>query len=72
MTPNEKLELLEAKAKGFQNRYPDWREGQALYNTLFLDCRFIADQIRGTEYDCFNDDNKINAFKARVIELWSK
>lgn len=72
MTSQEKLELLESKAKSFQNRYPDWREGQALFNTLFLDCRHIADQIRGTEYDCFYDDDKIEAFKVRLIELWSK
>lgn len=53
-----------------RNKHSNLREGQVLFNALSKYYSEIAEKITGTEYDCFNDDSKIEAFKERVIDLW--
>jgi hypothetical protein len=48
----------------------DLRLGQKLFNAL---CEYrcdVADQIRGSIVDPFNDDDMIPAFLEKVDELW--
>ena len=48
------------------------RYGQALYNTLCTLDKDLAENINGTDDDCFYDDNKISNFLSRVAENWKK
>ena len=45
------------------------RIGQKAFNDLYESNPKIADAIRGTEYDPFYDDSRIDKFKAKVAEL---
>ena len=47
----------------------NWRKGQKAFNDLYLEYPEIANLIRGTEYDPFYNDEKLEAFYVRVAEL---
>ena len=45
-----------------QNKPEEWRLGQAYFNYAYELYPEETNQLRGTEYDCFYDDNKISIF----------
>lgn len=48
----------------------DLRLGQKLFNALWNYRADVADKIRGSIIDPFNNDDKIPAFLEKVDELW--
>jgi hypothetical protein len=56
------------------NKYPELRHGQALFNTFWyntsLDKKIIEEEIIATIYDPSNNDENIDKFKEKVIDLW--
>jgi hypothetical protein len=62
--------IVEENAAKFRDKYTDWRLGQSLFNALHMYDALVANTIRGTKYDCFNSDARIEIFKARAIELF--
>lgn len=51
-------------------RMMGWREGQALFNTLYDIRPSLADRTRATDIDPFFKDSNIAAFLQFVIERW--
>ena len=45
------------------------RRGQYLFIVLYSISPDTANDIRSTEFDCFYDDSKIDAFMQRVAEI---
>ena len=45
------------------------RQGQIAFNELYATEPDIANSIRGSEFDPFYDDEKLEAFFERVAEL---
>lgn len=43
-------------------KYPNWRLGQNYFNSLFQIAPEIANEVRGTENDCFHHDGLIEKF----------
>ena len=66
---NVNIQLIESEVACCRIKYPDWRTGQAYFNIVHTYYPDIAEQVRGTKYDCFYDDSKIEIFKQRIIEL---
>jgi hypothetical protein len=62
-------EKIESEAKRIQQKFPDWRWGQTLFNVLYRHYPGIANEIRATEYDCFHVDERVPEFKKRALEL---
>jgi hypothetical protein len=52
-------------------KYPEWRVGQSMFNSLCIVCPVTADKIRGTVYDPYACDNRLPLFKERCFELWN-
>ena len=46
------------------------RKGQATFNAVFNVDSEIADQLRGTDKDCFYLDSRIDEFMKVVYERW--
>lgn len=42
--------------------HPNWRAGQRAFNALYKVSPDLANRIRGTEYDPFNRDERLEAF----------
>jgi hypothetical protein len=68
-TPIEKVNFMEQEAERLQYSFPEWRKGQALFNVVYCFYPEIANEIRGSEFDCFHVDERIELFKRRVLEL---
>ena len=49
-----------------QNKPEEWRLGQAYFNYAYELYPKETNQLRGTEYDCFYDDNKISIFLEKL------
>ena len=49
---------------------PKWRLGQAVFNTLHELRPRLANQIRGTNLDPFNNDDRLPAFYKHVEKNW--
>ena len=45
-----------------QNKPEEWRLGQAYFNYAYELYPKEVNELRGTEYDCFYDNNKIPMF----------
>lgn len=52
-----------------QNKPEEWRLGQAYFNYAWALYPDETDALRGTECDCFYDDNKIPNFLAGLNKL---
>lgn len=62
--------VVQARATEMQRQCPDWRRGQALFNALHDMYPSLAERIRGTAADPFNNDSRecVQAFAAAVME----
>lgn len=49
-------------AQDYANAYPHWRWGQCIFNAYYYVFPEIADEIRGTEDDCFYRDDLVDKF----------
>ena len=49
-----------------QNKPEEWRLGQAYFNYAYELYPKETNQLRGSEYDCFYDDNKISIFLEKL------
>lgn len=45
-----------------------WRAGQALFNCLYESHPELADSLRATSVDCFNNNNRIPIFLQEIAE----
>ena len=59
MTERE-WEILEYVREGMRSRHKNYRDGQCLFNALYLVKPNLADEIRGSPMDPFYQDNRIN------------
>ena len=48
------------------------RKGQAAFNKLYAENPKIADMIRGSQFDPFYRDQRLEAFDLKVAELLSQ
>lgn len=62
------MTILE-EAKLVLHRSPWFRLGQAVYNVAYQRNPLVR-QLNGTTLDPFNDDTRIDAFLARIKELF--
>lgn len=67
---SDKWDMIENLAVYLCFEHSDWRYGQAIFNALYILNPDTANLIRGTEYDCFYSNNKIETFKKKVLEIW--
>lgn len=58
----DELNYAMNKAKQYAEQYKDWRWGQCVFNAFYAYFPEITDSIRGTNDDCFYDDNKVEKF----------
>ena len=49
-------------AKKYANQYKDWRWGQCVFNAYYTGFPEETNKIRGTDNDCFYNDNKVPNF----------
>lgn len=61
--------VLKALHNRLRKEYPEWRNGQAAFNALNRLDRDVADQIRGTDVDPFNDNTRVKAFYRKVVDI---
>lgn len=59
---NKQVDILTRLADLELHMRPELRQGQCLFNTLHRLHPDLSEQIRGTDNDCFYDDNKISNF----------
>ena len=65
---------MKTKAELFQERYlyhrkgKIQRHGQATFNAACDVCPEIANELRGTEFDCFYDDDKADIFLSKIFK----
>lgn len=58
----DELNYAMNKAKQCAEQYKNWRWGQCVFNVFYAYFPEITDPIRGTDDDCFYDDNKVEKF----------
>lgn len=51
------------------NKPKEWRLGQAYFNYAYELFPLETDQLRGTKYDCFYLDDRINIFIEELNKL---
>ena len=61
---------FQVAARQVAKNNPEWRTGQAYFNTLAEMRPDIAEQVRGTTVDCFYQDWLIPDFLNVVYGLW--
>ena len=62
--------LIEIQDRALNNRPKEWRYGQAVFNYAYEVFPVEVDKIRGTEFDCFHNNNKVTDFlKALYYKL---
>jgi hypothetical protein len=54
-----KIDILISNSEIAEIYFPEWRKGQALFNTLHKYYPNIADSIRGGQYDTFYNNDRI-------------
>ena len=72
MTAEENLKLLTSGVNQMQVFHLEWRKGQTWFNVAYYFFPNETHKIIGTKDDCFYDDGKIEAFKKKLVEMWSK
>lgn len=51
------------------NRPEQWRFGQAVFNYAYDMYKMETNKLRGTNYDCFYNDSKVEIFLEKLEEL---
>ncbi len=60
--------FIKNESKIVNKKNKEWRLGQTIFNVISDYCGSIADQFRGTNVDCFYDDNKIDDFISSIFD----
>ena len=63
MLTTEQFDIVLELAVYAQRENPEWRWGQAVFNTLRALHKAEAEAIRATEYDMFHDEGNIEKYK---------
>lgn len=66
--------LLVSSSPEMRKRHPDWRWGQTVFNVAYFEFRIpgIDKHIRGSKFDPFNDDSKVEAMHDKLKEVLVK
>ena len=64
-----KEELSLIKDEAMQNRSPYLRFGQDVFNKCYIKFPSSVDKLRGTNYDCFYQDSKVDSFLEKLENL---
>jgi len=51
------LAYVKEEMRKAMKKFPEWRQGQAFFNTLYILHPHVADSIRGTKYDPFHNND---------------
>lgn len=62
----EQIDLILETAVYNKLTYPQWRQGQSVFNSAFELFPYEANQLRGTAHDCFYDDDLIDEFLSNL------
>jgi len=57
--------------KIYQTEHPSQRQGQTLFNFLYLRRRDLAEKLRGSQIDPFYNDENIHATKKFIESNWA-
>ena len=49
-------------------RPKEWRYGQAIFNISYILFPEETDQLRGGEFDCYYNDNKVDVFLEKLCK----
>ena len=63
------IDVIEQEAKELHQAYPFLRIGQCMFNILFEYEPKVANEIRGSKFDPFYQDSRIEDFKNKVKEI---
>ncbi len=66
---NAYSEMLAIYEQASTERPDGWRLGQAVFNFTFGKYPKQANILRGSDVDCFHNDDKINVFIETMVEL---
>ena len=69
MTAQEKWDKFE---KAIPTYPKNFRTGQAVWAVAFDIDSVTVIKLTGTEFDCYYDNSRIQAFKTRIFELWNE
>jgi len=72
MTASDFIEEVNSVATAEMNVNPHIRKGQALFNAVYDLYPYIADEIRGSDTDCFYNDKRIDLFLSHVITIYDR
>ena len=71
LTSLEKWGIMSRRLKVYE-KSPELRQGQRMMNALYDADPILYNHILSTEYDCFDDDTKVNNFLTKLVQEWSK
>lgn len=63
----EELNLI--KDEAMHNRHPSLRFGQDVFNKCYIKFPSSVDRLRGTVYDCFYQDTKVDLFLEQLEHI---
>ena len=63
------INLIEHDAKKMHEAFDYLRVGQCMFNILYERYPKVADEIRGSKFDPFYQDSRIEEFKNKVKEI---
>ena len=66
MLNKERFFIMIEEAARIIERVGEWRYGQAVFNLAYDTFPEEANLLRGTQDDCFYDDDKVEAFLANL------
>ena len=58
--------MIEKIKKLASLRPKEWRYGQAVFNYSYILCPEETDKIRGSEFDCYYNDNNVDIFLEKL------
>ena len=64
----QKVQNLLMAAATYQSQHHDCRWGQSVFNALELLYKATADEVRGTEFDCFYKDENVNKLLVHITK----
>jgi hypothetical protein len=53
------VEIIRISSEINRAQFPEWRTGQTFFNVLYTKYPDIANEIRGTQYDPFHNDERV-------------
>ncbi len=63
------MDYIKVVCGKFQKDHPYLRYGQVIFNYVYSLYPEVANKIRGSEYDCFYEDEKVDFFLELVKKI---